>query len=106
VASAELGSGVLAEVIGRAFSEVPLAMLRDRAIELGLAMERVFAMEVAYAMEGAFSVVAFRCLQRLRLRNLRYPTTSPMPTRPAQHLAQPKIRRPEAHRQKRLRVPV
>jgi hypothetical protein len=64
VASAELASEVLADVIWRAFPEVPLAMRRELAMERGseraLPMERGFAPERAFAMERAFSVVAFQ----------------------------------------------
>jgi hypothetical protein len=59
VASAELASEVLADVIWRAFPEVPFAMRRELAMERGLAMERAFA-ERAFALERAFSVVAFQ----------------------------------------------
>ena len=40
MASADLVSEVLAEVIWRAFPKVPLAMPRELAMERGLAMER------------------------------------------------------------------
>jgi hypothetical protein len=60
VASAELASEVLAAVIWRAFTMVPLAMPRELAMERGLAMERACSMERAFAMERAFSVVAIR----------------------------------------------
>jgi hypothetical protein len=66
VASVELALEVLADVIWRAFPEVPLATRRELAMEQGLAMERglvmeqAFSMERAFAMERVFSVVAIR----------------------------------------------
>ena len=57
---AELASEGLAEVIWRAFPEVPLTMPRELAMERGVAMERPWAMERAFATERAFSVVAFQ----------------------------------------------
>jgi hypothetical protein len=60
VASAALASEVLADVMWRAFPEVPLAMRRELAMEQGLAIERAFSVERAFAMERAFSVVAIQ----------------------------------------------
>src|ERR1700730_11095446 len=78
VASAELASEVLADVIWRAFPEVPLAMRRELPMERGLGIERALAVEQAFAMERAFSVVAFQFYQRLRLRKLPHPMRPPM----------------------------
>jgi hypothetical protein len=64
VASAELAPEVLAEIIWRAFLQVPLAMRREPATERGLVTGR------AFATERAFSVIAFRFLQRLPLRKM------------------------------------
>jgi hypothetical protein len=110
VASAELASEVLADVIWRAFPEVPLAIRRELAMERALAieralpMERGFTTERAFAMERAFSVVAFPFEQRLRLRKLRHPTAPPMLMCPRQGLAQSKIRRSKARRHRPVRV--
>jgi hypothetical protein len=129
---AELASEVLADVIWRAFPEVPFAMRRELAMERGLAMERAFAerafaleralamerglamerafaerafsVERAFYVERAFSVVAFQFYQRLRLRKLRYPTPPPVFLCPRQQLVQSKIRLSEARRHRRVRV--
>jgi len=64
VASAELASEVLADVIWRAFPEVPFAMRRELATRRGLAIERAFSVERALSVERAFSVERALVLER------------------------------------------